>query len=389
MSYNDETNVSSRGVMAYQKQNNTSTSNISSSGCCSGFDVASGCRGNIMHTYANDDETTKTLATRYGGLDQVKFAGHESMPSSKFSLILGDIRQRIQNERNDYSTDEIVMAANLLQIANNLELLYVSQDSPLYSTQFSPAVHIETYNMFLNGQEVPTLDKFPEAIAKEYERNYLELSDNLNERDKLLGDFACVDLFMREVDYDNGFEFSCLLGVTQRVRKSLDILSEFNSMISVKFKEMLNNVDEDKIFNVDHVLGNIDSYEKFHESRFPNKRNKNSVGKRDYTKVITTVYDVIDKERRKINFGQLYNDISLSLDNDNNVDKFKIEEMSTNLNEFETDEISDTMLALQYIRDEQKERKLKSYSIMPPPPTHVKNSMQQQHNYSMALKRHL
>lgn len=217
-----------------------------------------------------EDIFDRNVPSRFLGLDQVSFYGDESLPSSKFSMIFGELKKRIQREEHAYSSDELKIAYNLVKLADNLQLMFVSQDTPLYSTQFSANVR-ETMKHLVSVQEPMGFNDLPNIEKQLYTDVCNDISFLRNERDKLLYDYVGFEKLTRSIDYSLEFNVTCLLGMSTKIRTRMEQLANFNKFISSRFNIMQTNVGMDNVYEVNYLLGYIDVLEKHHHSAFPDK----------------------------------------------------------------------------------------------------------------------
>ncbi|WBR61486.1 hypothetical protein [Drosophila suzukii associated hytrosavirus 1] len=213
----------------------------------------------------------KVYPKRIKGMEQVFFDGSESLPTSKFCLIFDELKQRILQEEYAYSKEERKQAFDLVNLASNLIMLYVSQDTPLYSTQNTMAVNNMADDLVVMYQPPMTVQDMPPNERRTYTELLEELKQALGKRNRLLSEFADVEKFMRTVDYTSKYSVSCLLGMSSRVRKSMERLSAFNRAITERFNLMSTHVGADNVYKVAYVLEHIGHLQKMLQEAFPEK----------------------------------------------------------------------------------------------------------------------
>lgn len=197
--------------------------------------------------------------------------GSESLSTSKFLLIMSQLKNRIQLEKDTYSVTEANDCLQLLQITSALEILFTSQDSPLYIVQQTPNVNLLANDLVNHVHEPLLLSEIPQ----QYQDNYIELKkyydDSIQMRDKLLDEYITTEKFLRMIDYSLQFDTDCLMGISSRIRNSIEKLSEFNSRITESYKTMLEKLSINNGYNVHYVLDKIDEFEEFYRKAFPSQ----------------------------------------------------------------------------------------------------------------------
>lgn len=230
--------------------------------------------------------------TRYTGLESVVFDGSESLSSSKFAMVFDILKSRIAAEQEAYSVEEVKDAGALVELANNLQMLFVTVDSPLYSTQSGIQVNMEADRLVRRFQRPLGIQDVPYEQQAEYSRLYNEATQLKIQRNKSLSEYVDIERFLRQSEADDRFDVSCLMGMSERVRHSLDLLAQFNRMITERFNLMQTRMGDDNVYKVNFVLGNIPEFERFHSRSFPQKANRR-LG--DYEKVFAELQlDMLD-----------------------------------------------------------------------------------------------
>lgn len=211
------------------------------------------------------------MTLRLGGLEKVFLDGSETLSSSKFSLIFGTLKQRIADEQHTYTRLELKLAHDLVQLADTLEILYRSQDTPLYSTQTSVEVNQLAQDLVFNVQKPFSFEWMPPAERETYVNLYNEVASKIEQRNNLLGDYTTIEKFCRIIDSSFQYDCTCLLGLSQSVVQLLDQLSKFNRIIVERFNLMTTNVsgNNNDVYMVNYVLSYIGRLELVHQSLFP------------------------------------------------------------------------------------------------------------------------
>lgn len=219
-------------------------------------------------------------------LSSAYFEGAETISSSKFNLILQEIKKRITNEKALYNRKEIETAFALLKLANACEILFTTQDNPLYLTQQTPSVNLLAQDIVAAIHKPLNYDE----ISPRYRNNFDELKswhdECVRQRDFLLNEFIDVEKFFHVVDQSLNFDLTCLLGVSSRVRNSLENLSRFNQEINKNYQTMFESNTHDSGYRVNLVLDKINTLKQYHKEMFPKQcklRNDN------YEKVFNNV----------------------------------------------------------------------------------------------------
>ena len=211
----------------------------------------------------------RSNVTRNQGLEKVYFDGAESISFEKFSLAMAELKRRIMNEHVDYSKSEVKLASELLDLSDKLQLLFLPQDTPLYSSQQNNEVRMMADCLSFTVQE-PLL--FAELPLK-YREMYMELRNIVDQnrllRDKQLEQHINVERYLHVMQYAHHINMTCLLGMSGRVRKNLEILAKFNRTISHRFNLMHTYKTDDNVLQVNYVLDYISNLERDHASFFP------------------------------------------------------------------------------------------------------------------------
>lgn len=229
---------------------------------------------------------------RFVGLEKVYFDGSEILSSSKFALILGILKNKISEELHGYTQDETKNAYDIVKLAENLQLLYLTIDSPLYSTQSGLDINILAQRMTQEIQESMKFRDMPRKEQEIYQKLYSEVVVKENNRRRLLQNFISTEIFLRLMKEDNLYDVSCLLGMSNRVRSSLDTLSSFNKMVTERFNLMRTDLKNDNVYKVNFVLGHIDKFKEFHNNFFP-----------------------FNAKRRKGKYHKVFNEIEIEMPN--------------------------------------------------------------------------
>lgn len=208
---------------------------------------------------------------RYKGLEQVVFEGIESLPSSKFNIILDLLKKRIDEEISTYSEDEQEHCYFLVDVADKLRMLFQSQDTPLYSTQNTMNVNAIANEMVLEVQEPLGMNNLP----NEERRLYTDLLRQIMEQEVLRGqlwnEYITLESFNRGVDYTDMFSATCLMGIGSRTRKNLENLASFNRMVAERFNLMRTNIGDDNAYKVNYLLDYVPKLEQAYEEMYPEK----------------------------------------------------------------------------------------------------------------------
>ena len=227
-----------------------------------------------------ENSEPKRRPKRTVGLEKVYFDGSESLSSSKFALVFNNLKNRISQEEHAYTSEELKNAYDIVKLADNLQLLYVTGDTPLYSTQSGFDVNILAQNMVTYIQKPLIFNELPYREQDIYQSLYKEVRECSEKRNAFLEEYITVEKFLRQLNEDNLFDISCLLGMSNRVRTSLDTLAKFNKMITERFNLMRTHLGNDNIYKVNFVLGHIEKFVNFHNEFFPVK-SKRRQGKYD------------------------------------------------------------------------------------------------------------
>lgn len=210
---------------------------------------------------------------RNKGLTKVTFDGSEALPSSKFSLIIDILKKRISDEQETYSVDEIKEATQLMLMADNFQLLCISQDSPIHSTQNDENITTSANTLMLQVQKPLKLVELPPEEQIKYKTAVNTLQSETCMRDNLCDQFATGELFINSVDYISQFSLTCLLGISNSVRKDLENLSDFNRLLSQRFNQMVSLDDDDcneeNTRKFQYILDYTDKLIIFHNERYP------------------------------------------------------------------------------------------------------------------------
>lgn len=207
--------------------------------------------------------------TRYTGLETAFFDGVESLPWSKFVLILDQLKARIKREQERYCIEEVRLANELVRLADNLSLLFISQDTPLYRSQQTQAVTFLADDLIYKFQQPMQLNELPEMHRTAYQQLYSATRREIQQRQRNLQDHYTVESFLRSVDYSQRIEMSCLLGMSRKVGRVLDQLSQFNRIISERHSLMQTHVGANNTFKVNYILDHIPTLEEFYNKCFP------------------------------------------------------------------------------------------------------------------------
>lgn len=213
---------------------------------------------------------TNTVA-QINGLEKIYFEGNESMPWHKFSIVLTSLQKRIMNERSLYNPNDFRTAIKLLQMARSMEVLFQSQDSPLYSIQSGAMINMLAEDMVMKIQNKVqfTPDKFPPIERQIFLKLYNDHENLKKIRDHKLNEYLTAEKFCRIIDSDLQYSVSCMLGMTQRVRHLLEQLSKFNSIITERFYIMNTNYDKENGYMVNYVLSHTAKLERLYGTLFP------------------------------------------------------------------------------------------------------------------------
>lgn len=211
----------------------------------------------------------RSNVTRNQGLEKVYFDGAESISFEKFSLAMAELKRRIMNEHVDYSKSEVKLASELLDLSDKLQLLFLPQDTPLYSSQQTNEVRVMADCLSFTVQEPLLFAQLP----MKYREMYMELRDIVDQnrllRDKQLQQHINVERYLHVMQYAHRINMTCLLGISGRVRKNLEILAKFNRTISHRFNLMHTYKTDDNVLQVNYVLDYISNLEGDHASFFP------------------------------------------------------------------------------------------------------------------------
>lgn len=202
-------------------------------------------------------------------LSSAFFYGPECMPSSKLMMVMTELKKRIREEMDVYTRDESVKCITLLNIIDSLQLLFTSQDTPLYLVQQSPSVNLLASDFVRHIQLPLKLNELPPKRQEEYKTMAMEHARCVERRDALLNEYITVEKFFRMIDYSMQFDTNCLLGMSTRVRNAMERLSEFNSKVAASYKCMIDQLSTDSDHRVHCVLGKIVEFENFYKESFP------------------------------------------------------------------------------------------------------------------------
>lgn len=208
---------------------------------------------------------------RRNGFEKLFLMGNESFPLSQFAIYFNEFKKRIEEEQHAYSRNELRQAHDLVKLVNSLQILYVSQDHPLSSTESGYAVNQEALRQIMEWEEPLLIDELPSKERDMYCSLYSRVSEVRKERDNLLNEYVGVEKFLYQQDYASQFGVSCLLGMSNRVRDSLDKLSRFNMMIGRRVDVVGQECHRSKMYKVNHVLNGLEELRGFHKSNFNDK----------------------------------------------------------------------------------------------------------------------
>lgn len=241
--------------------------------------------------------------SRYTGLEQVVFEGVESLPSSKFNIILDMLKDRIANEQMTYSEDELRESVALVRLADSLRLLFMSQDTPLYSTQNSLGVNELADELVLRGQKPLTIDELPPTERETYQKLYLEFYEEQSKRWQLWSEYATMESFNRSVAYADRYAATCPLGMGGRTRRNLENLARFNRLISERFNLMRTHIGDDNAYKVNYLLDYVPRLEEVYEEMYPEEARRRGG---NYERVYSEESDNI-RERNKVKLSNIVN----------------------------------------------------------------------------------
>lgn len=213
--------------------------------------------------------------------------GSESLSSSKFNLLLHEIMKRIERERASYSACETATCLQLLQLANALEMLFTTQDTPLYLTQNPPAVNELAQELVLYHHQPLVRDELSPKHRAEYDGLKTTYDEQIRIRNILLDEYLTTEKCMWKIDRSCGFELDCLLGMSRRVRDALEHLSEFNARIATSYDRMMAEETTDAGHRVNFVLDKIEDLKAYHLSLFGEQARRRQEQENGYARVFT------------------------------------------------------------------------------------------------------
>lgn len=203
------------------------------------------------------------FAQRFTGLETIFFDGGEIVSSSKLSILLIILKKRFYEEQRFYTTNERAVTMKLIDFVEDLQLLYMSQDTPLYQTHDGPAVNILADNLIYTTQVSLKVNEIPADVLLKFNQLRHDIINMENQRNFSLYRFINGELFQRFINITNKIDYNRLPGISQDINNSLDALSKFNSLIEDRFMLMLNNLDERNTLRVNIILSYIDKLESF------------------------------------------------------------------------------------------------------------------------------
>lgn len=229
---------------------------------------------------------------RYSGFQTVVFGGDESLPYSKFCLVVDILRKRIADEAPYFCDEEVKMSTTLLNMAEQLQMLFVSQDTPLYSTQNTLSVTSLANTLMLYHQQPLRLRELPVNDRENYMDLVQTMKSEQKTRSALWNEFVTAESFNRSVDYATNYSLSCILGLSPNVRKYLDNLATFNGMIGNRYNLMVTNIGDDNMVKVNYILEYIDKLEQWYNEKYPEMKD---VRKGDYSSNFESYVMILDE----------------------------------------------------------------------------------------------
>lgn len=215
-------------------------------------------------------------ARRFPSLHTVVLNGTECLPFSKFALIVDIVKARIANEYLLYSSSEQKVTQKLLNVINALQLLFLSQDTPLFGDENSIIVKIIADDLIYNVQEPLTQCEIPLNELRHFQQLESDFNKASEIRNHCLEEFANTEIFLRNVNFTSSYSFSCLLGLSQKVRVKIEELAKFNGMITNRVNIMKRTVGYNRILQVKTVLDYVDKLEDYYKTCFPLGRNEDN-----------------------------------------------------------------------------------------------------------------
>lgn len=266
------------------------------------------------------------MAARNPGIQDVWLSGVEVLSSAKFAIITDILRERIRTELQHYTLEEQALSADLLALADNLQILFQSQDTPLYYTQNEQSVHDMAEALVRNVQKPLTLEELPEEERRMYIEFRAEAQAANDEMVALRQQYMVGEMFTQSVDFTGRIGLTCLLGISPNVRQSLERLAMFNRQVTERFNLMTTNVGADNLFMVQYVLEYVKTLQLQHQTWFPSRAKRR---KGNYAAVYT-VKRVVDNDDNDGDANVNAKDAGRKGDNDNGNKKDKSDNDSGN-----------------------------------------------------------
>lgn len=208
--------------------------------------------------------------SRDRGLEKIRLAGNEAMPSSKFGMLTSMIKARFRQEQSGFTYQEKRLFTSLIHTADVLQDIFISQESPLFSSQTSCNV---------NGIAIELVDiqrKHPlelKDIPLTQQNEYTFLKDLIAEqeaaRTNSLNRFITLEKINLQIREYLSWNLDCPLGLTEHSRRHLNILAEFNKMFDIQFDRMRNQYNSDNQWRLLYIFNHLEQFERYFSTNFP------------------------------------------------------------------------------------------------------------------------
>lgn len=221
------------------------------------------------------------MVSRLQGLEKITLDGSEYISPVKFSLLVTILKKRIEDEQHNYKLSEQKLAQDLIALVKCMEVLCRPQNTPIYTTNIDPYTQLMVTHLMTNGRLPLPREALPVPFLRTFDQLTADIKEGKELRNQRLSDYINMEKVLRSIDLNSRYDFSCLLGVSFKVRNCLDQLRLFNEHISDRFK-LMTRESENNVYQVNYMLNQIEKLQEFHRNTFPKQHRKR---KGNYTEI--------------------------------------------------------------------------------------------------------